>query len=184
MASEAGGDVSLTFEDFHRSRAGAALMYARAIIGPNGAEDACQEAWLRAWRSWGAPDEVKVDAWLRTIVRNCCRDRIGAERPVRLVADSDLPAVVAAEDVVMEALDAAALRAELKRLSDALQETLWLREVDGLSYAEIAERQQIPIGTVMSRLHAARAKLRRSSTSASPSSNGAPRNSTPGTAAS
>lgn len=157
-----GGATSLTFEDFHRARSGAVLLYARAILGPNGAEDACQEAWIRAWRAWGSADEAKVDAWLRSIVRNCCRDSYGAHRVVHPLDEHDLPAVLGAEEIVMETLEAAALWAELWRLPEALRETLWLREADDLSYAEIAERQQIPTGTVMSRLHAARAKLRRS----------------------
>ena len=44
----------------------------------------------------------------------------------------------------------------LQRLSPPLREVLWLREVMGLSYAEIAEVQDVPVGTVMSRLHSAR----------------------------
>jgi len=61
-----------SFELFYRDFSGDALRYARAIIGPEGAEDACQDAWLRAWRAWGAAEPGKEQAWLRTIVRNCC----------------------------------------------------------------------------------------------------------------
>ncbi len=152
-----------TFEDFHRARARAAMVYARAILGPDGAEDACQEAWLRAWRAWGSADEAKIDAWLRAIVRNCCRDGLDrADRTVHPIAEDDLPLVVAAEDVVLDALEEAALLARIRRLPEALRETLWLREVHELTYLEIADRQGIPVGTVMSRIHAARAKVRRS----------------------
>ena len=43
--------VTSSFEHFHRRFSADALRYARAIVGPDGAEDACQEAWLRAWRA-------------------------------------------------------------------------------------------------------------------------------------
>ena len=53
-----------SFELFYRDFSGDALRYARAIIGPEGAEDACQEAWLRAWRAWGTAEPGKEQPWL------------------------------------------------------------------------------------------------------------------------
>jgi RNA polymerase sigma-70 factor (ECF subfamily) len=147
-----------SFEDFHRQRARHALHYARAILGSDSAEDVCQEAWLRAWRCWGSADPERLDAWLLTIVRNCCFDRLRATRPVAVLEEGDLAPVPAAEEAVVAALELAAAWVLLQRLSPPLREVLWLREVMNLSYAEIAEVQRVPVGTVMSRLHAARKK--------------------------
>ena len=66
----------------------------------------------------------------------------------------------APDDAALAIVELATLWAGLA-LSPALRETLWLREVLALSYAEIARRQGIPVGTVMSRLHAARLQARR-----------------------
>jgi len=153
--------VSSSFEHFHSRFSDDALRYAKAIVGPDRAEDACQEAWLRAWRAWGSADPTKAELWLRTIIRNCCFD---AQRRGRVHETSpELPADrgAAPDDAALAALELATLWAGLERLSPALRETLWLREVQALPYAEIARRQHIPVGTVMSRLHAARVQARR-----------------------
>jgi len=152
--------VSSSFEHFHNRFSGDALRYARAIVGPDTAEDACQEAWLRAWRAWGSADPDKAEFWLRTIIRNCCFD---ARRRAGYVCVSDLSPdqQAAPDDAALAALELSTLWAGLDRLSPVLRETLWLREVLALPYAEIARRQKIPVGTVMSRLHAARVQARR-----------------------
>ena len=159
--SPGGPAESSTFEHFHQRFAGDALRYARAIVGPDTAEDACQEAWLRAWRAWGAADPSKAEPWLRTIIRNCCFDvlRRGWAQEAALDLPPDRSA--APEDAALASLELAALWVGLERLSPLLRETLWLREVESLPYAEIARRQSIPVGTVMSRLHAARVQARR-----------------------
>jgi RNA polymerase sigma-70 factor (ECF subfamily) len=153
--------VPSSFEHFHRRFAGDALRYARAIVGPDTAEDACQEAWLRAWRAWGSADPSKAELWLRTIIRNCCFDaqRRGRAHEVAPYLLTDRG--TAPDDAALASLELATLWAGLERLSPALRETLWMREVLALPYAEIARRQEIPVGTVMSRLHAARVQARR-----------------------
>jgi len=150
-----------SFEHFHRRFSGDALRYARAIVGPDTAEDACQEAWLRAWRAWGSADPTKAEFWLRTIIRNCCFDAQRRGRAQETASDLPPHPGAAPDDAALAALELATLWAGLERLSPALRETLWMREVLALPYAEIARRQQIPIGTVMSRLHAARVQARR-----------------------
>src|SRR6266542_1139815 len=132
-----------TFEDFHARRARDALRYAAAIVGPREAEDACQEAWLR-------------------IVRNCALDRGRSQsraRSTEPLGEIDPPAPVGVEDVVMPRIEAEGALRLLGQLSVPLRETLWLREVGGLTYAEIADVQSVSIGTVMSRLHAARKRV-------------------------
>ena len=150
-----------SFEDFHRQRARHALHYARAILGSDSAEDACQEAWLRAWRAWGSAEPDNLDGWLFTIVRNCCVDRLRSTRPASAVKEADLAPVPAPEDAVLAALELASAWVLLQQLPAALREVLWLREVMDLSYAEIAEVQGVPLGTVLSRLHSARKRASR-----------------------
>ena len=150
-----------SFDDFHRKRARHAFLYARAILGSESAEDACQEAWFRAWRAWDSADPDRLDGWLITIVRNCCLDRLRATRPVAVLEERDLAPAPPAEESVVAALEVAAAWVLLRQLPPALREALWLREVMDLTYAEIAEVQQVPVGTVMSRLHSARKKAAR-----------------------
>lgn len=150
-----------SFEDFHQLRAKHALHYARAILGSDAAEDVCQEAWLKAWRAWGAADPAKLDSWLLAIVRNCCYERLRSTRATAVLDDDGPPPAPSHEEVVLAALELAAVWVLLQKLSPPLREALWLREVMDLSYAEIAEVQQVPMGTVMSRLHAARRKAAR-----------------------
>ena len=150
-----------SFEDFHRQRARHALHYARAILGSDSAEDVCQEAWLRAWRAWGSAQPDNLDGWLFTIVRNCCIDRMRSSRPATVVEETDLAPVPPPEDSVLTALELASAWVLLQQLPPPLREVLWLREVMDLSYAEMAEIQGVPVGTVMSRLHAARKRASR-----------------------
>ena len=153
-----------SFEDFHARRAGDALRYATAIVGQREAEDACQEAWLRIWRSWGRTDPDRLDAWAFRIVRNCALDRGRSQsrsRSTEPLGEIDPPAPSGVEDVVMPRIEAEGALRLLGQLSVPLRETLWLREVGGLSYAEIADVQSVSMGTVMSRLHAARKRVAR-----------------------
>ncbi len=147
-----------SFEDFHRQRERHALHYARAVLGSEAAEDVCQEAWIRAWRAWGTADPDRLDGWFFTIVRNCCVDRLRSGRSSVEVKEADLAPAPPPEDTVVAALELASAWVLLQQLSPPLREVLWLREVMELSYAEIAEVQHVPVGTVMSRLHAARKK--------------------------
>ncbi|MHB8439246.1 MAG: RNA polymerase sigma factor [Acidimicrobiales bacterium] len=149
------------FEDFYRSRAAALRRYAASVAGPAHADDACQDAWLRMWRAWGTADAHRLDAWARQVVRNCCIDR-RQSRPEESIAQLDvLDAGPEPVDLVVRQAEMTALGEYVRRLPAHLREVLWAREVMNLSYAEIASTLDIPIGTVMSRLHSARRKLAR-----------------------
>ena len=136
----------------------------RAILGPKEAaalDDVLQESWTKAWRAWDDADPLRREAWFLRIVRNVCIDR-HRKRPragADVVFDEHTCPVVGIDpDPLQGAGPAMAL---LDGLSPVLRETLWLREVAELTYAEIAAVQSVPIGTVMSRLHAARKRAAR-----------------------
>ena len=129
------------------------------------AEDVVQEAFLRALRFFGGYHGGNARAWLLTIVRNTCYDWLRRHRPSEVPAalDEDLHSTVdpspTQEDRVMEQSDRRRLRAALEALPLAWREVLILRELEGLSYKEIADVAGIKIGTVMSRLARARSGL-------------------------
>jgi RNA polymerase sigma-70 factor (ECF subfamily) len=147
----------------------------RVLRDEERARDAVQEAFLKVYQSLRRFEgRSSFYTWAYRLVLNLCldlrrRDRSGREvewddaREVEGVA-SDLPASF--EEGAGGPADAA-LRKELRlqiaaaidALPEVARETLVLREVDGLSYAEIAEALGIPKGTVMSRLHYARKRV-------------------------
>lgn len=142
------------------------------------ARDVSQEAFLKVYRSLDRFEgRSSFYTWLYRLVFNLCLDAKRRDRSARHVEwdeESALGAVDSAADAVdpkrqEEAapggeLERAELRAQVASAVDALPEdarrTFLLREVDGLSYAEIAKALGIPKGTVMSRLHYARRRLR------------------------
>ncbi len=161
------------FEEFYRSRAGRLFKYASVVAGagsPAEAEDACQEAWLKMWRAWDRADPARRDAWALSVVRNCCIDTMRREQRRKAVVsaqpiDGEAPYTSSPddgpEDAVDRSADADVIARALETLPEHLRQTLWLREVADLSYAEIAAALDVPIGTVMSRLHSARRRLAR-----------------------
>ena len=129
------------------------------------AEDVVQEAFLRALRFFGGFHGGNARAWLLAIVRNTCYDWLRRNRPSEVAAsvDEELHGAVdpspTPEDLVMEQADRLRLREALETLPLAWREVLILRELEGLSYKEIADVAGIKIGTVMSRLARARSGL-------------------------
>ena len=135
---------------------------------PLDADDIVQDAMLRAWRAFDSVRGTDVKPWLLTIVRNCFLTAAGKARPGR---DAPLPdddaitdrALVAADDPERALLadDAGrTLDAMLAALPAQFREVLVLREMEEMSYAQIAHVTGVPVGTVMSRLARARALLR------------------------
>ena len=158
-------------EELAHSTGRSAYVFALQLTGqPETAKDIAQESLMRFFRYLDRFDESQpVDPWLFGIVRNQARDAARREKVRRhdsLDAWLEAGGQKAADDDTDPA--AAAERHELQRrvwrgiseLADAHREIVVLRDYHGLSYREIARVLSIPEGTVMSRLHAARVRLR------------------------
>lgn len=128
------------------------------------AEDAVQDAYIRAFRHFEGYRGENARAWLLRIVRNTCYTALRQQRAYE--ADLSLDDMVALpglasnpETIVLQRLDIARLKAALDELPMEFREVVVLCELEGMSYREIAEIVDIPLGTVMSRLARARRKL-------------------------
>ena len=129
------------------------------------AEDVVQDAYLRALRFFGGFRGDDGRAWLLAIVRNTCYDFLRSHRPQELTEAFDEEVHTTVDDsqspevVLIRRADQVMVRRALETLSLPLREVIILRELEGLSYKEIADAAGIKIGTVMSRLARARARL-------------------------
>ena len=161
-------DLAQRFRDRMLPHLDAAHNLARYLCrDADAAQDIVQEAFLRALRSFGSYRGDGDRAWLLAIVRNCHLDWRGrtarAERAEPLFDDSeeeraDLPAAEETpERSFLRREEAARVRRQLESMPEAYREILVLRELEDMSYREIAEVTGLPIGTVMSRLARARA---------------------------
>ena len=142
----------------------AAYNLARWLAGnDHDAEDIAQEACVRAFRFIGGCRAADGRPWLLTIVRNTAYSWLKKNRPPAVVAlDDDEFAEIADRNVgagSFHGADRDTLRAVLEALPLEFREALVLRELEGLSYKEIAEVAEVPVGTVMSRLARARQQL-------------------------
>jgi RNA polymerase sigma-70 factor (ECF subfamily) len=132
------------------------------------AEDAVQEACLRAFRFFGSFRGGDARNWLLKIVRNTCYTQLQNNRPRELATTfeeeihSEESGSLNPEMLLMRSGDSQLLRQALEELPLKFREVLVLRELEGLSYSEIAEVSNIPQGTVMSSLSRARERLRQS----------------------
>jgi RNA polymerase sigma-70 factor (ECF subfamily) len=141
----------------------AAYNLARWIAGnDHDAEDIAQEAALRALRFLAGFRGGSAKAWLLTIVRNTAFTWLKQNRPALFVSleTEDLHEIEdnapAPSEAMMRSANVELLRKALADLPPLFREALILREIEGLSYKEIAEIVEAPIGTVMSRLGRAR----------------------------
>jgi len=129
------------------------------------AEDVVQDACIRALRYLATLRDGEARAWFLTIVRHACYDWLGRNRGE---GGDDAAIELAAETAgepperVQRDGEARALAQAIAALALPYREVIVLREIEELSYKEIASVADIPIGTVMSRLARARALLRRS----------------------
>ncbi len=129
------------------------------------AEDVVQEAYLRALRFFGGFRGGDGRPWLLAIVRNACHDFLRNRGPAGQMApfDEEIHSqeteAQTPETLLLQQADRETVRRALEGLPIAWREVLVLRELEGLSYKAIAEVLGVPIGTVMSRLSRARARL-------------------------
>jgi len=130
------------------------------------AEDAVQDAYLRAFRFFDSFDGVDARAWLLAIVRNRCRSVLGQSSrraeitefdEKRHLADDSAPDP---ESGALRNAEIVSLRTCIDHLPAEYREVVVLRELEQMSYKEIAVAAAVPVGTVMSRLARARIRLR------------------------
>jgi RNA polymerase sigma-70 factor (ECF subfamily) len=160
-------DPQAQFEQIVVPHLDAAYNLARWLAGnDHDAEDIAQEACLRAFRFINGFRGGNSRSWLLTIVRNTAYTWLKQNRPQAIVSVSDEewhdiedPAAEAKHSSALSHADRDVLRAALEELPTEFREVLILRELEGLSYKEIADVTDVPIGTIMSRLARARKQL-------------------------
>jgi RNA polymerase sigma-70 factor, ECF subfamily len=146
-----------------RYRSRVVRLAAHVLRRPAEAEDAAQEAFIRAFRNLRAfRGEGRFYTWLYHIVVRVCLDRRRLARWEAEVQIDELSLNVQRDetpgaDIIHHRLLVERL---LDQLSPPMRAAMVLREIEGLEYTEIAEILGIPVGTVRSRLNAARAKFR------------------------
>ena len=142
----------------------AAYNLARWLAGnDHDAEDIAQEACVRAFRFVRGCRGSDGRAWLLAIVRNTAYSWLKKNRsqPLISIDDDAFPEIEDQKGAAssFHSSDTDALRVALETLPLEFREALVLRELEGLSYKEIAEVAEVPLGTVMSRLARARRQL-------------------------
>ena len=138
---------------------------------PTDAEDAVQECYLRALKHFDSYRGPAMKPWLFAILRNVCRAEFARRASSPTDTIEDVPdnagqtplwheAQETPEAQLLRRRDATTIRRIVVALAEPFRETFVLREIHNLSYREIADVVEAPVGTVMSRLARARAMLR------------------------
>jgi len=136
------------------------------------AEDAVQECYLRALRHFDSYRGPAMKPWLLAILRNVCNTEFARRSRREVLTDYAQDELVteempmwqepqaSPEKMMLQQQDSATIRRLVEELPEPFREAIVLREMNDLSYKEIAEVAGVPVGTVMSRLARARAMLR------------------------
>lgn len=156
------GDRQAFGELVYHHRAGVINVVYRMCGDANLAEDAAQEAFIRAWLHLPRyQPRSSFRNWLYRIATNVALDVLRRERETTDSAEIPLAASSLAPEAAVERNERAEqVRRAVLALAPASRVALILREYEGLSYKEIAETLDIPVGTVMSRLNFARTQMR------------------------
>jgi RNA polymerase sigma factor (sigma-70 family) len=159
-----------TFEQVVLPHMDAAYNLARWLArNTHDAEDIVQEAYLRAFKFFGGYQGGDARAWVLKIVRNTSYTFLEKNRPTDLAEEfdetihttsTDRPGAPGAEAALLQSAESRMLHDALDELPVNHREVLVLRELEGMSYKEIAEVMGVPIGTVMSSLARGRSQLR------------------------
>jgi len=160
------GKEASSFEETMIPHLNAAYNLARWLLRHDAdAEDAVQDAYLRAYRAFAGFRGGNGRSWILTIVRNVCYSRLRRtlREPPADPFDENLHGAARGPADVSATLWSEARRELLQQALEGLpvefREVIVLHEIEGLAYKEIAAVMEIPIGTVMSRLARARLKL-------------------------
>lgn len=154
--------VERLYDEYHRLALGVAY---RVVGNQSEAEEIVQEAFLAVWRSAHeyTPERGSARTWLLTIVRNRAIDRLRRRKHTVMVGlddAGDLGYHDTELDATLWTVDAAQARQALTRLAPEQREALELAYFDALSHGEIAERLQLPLGTVKGRIRLGLNRLR------------------------
>src|ERR1700730_17711198 len=161
----------LNFEQAVLPHVDAAYNLARWLMrNEQDAQDVAQEAYLRAFRFFPGYRGGDARAWLLKIVRNTCYTWLHANRPLQEAMEFDEnlftpdSCALNPEEAVLQNDSHTQVRKALEKLPSNYREILILRELEGMSYKEIADITGMPAGTVMSSLSRARGRLRQALT--------------------
>jgi RNA polymerase sigma factor (sigma-70 family) len=156
------GDRQAFGELVHAHRVGVVNVVYRMCGDAHLAEDAAQEAFVRAWKGLhGYQPRSPFRNWVYRIAINAARDALRRQRDTVDVESLPLAAQNGGPEAALQDKERDELvRRAVLELPPASREVLVLREYEGLSYREIADTLNIPTGTVMSRLNYARKRLR------------------------
>ena len=147
----------------------------RSVSSPEDAADISQETFLKAWRSIASfRGDCALSTWLCRIALNCCCDHARAAKRHRVVSltvqedeeeskvldipDTDVTAMP--EEELTRQTEIAAVREAIDSLPEEMKTIITLRDISGLSYAEIADILRLEMGTVKSRINRARAAVK------------------------
>jgi RNA polymerase sigma-70 factor, ECF subfamily len=170
-------DNGSEFQDLVQKYLNSLYNYALVLVRQaDGAEDLLQETLTRAYQGFHAFDRLQsVKPWIFTIMRNVHIDRqrrrraqppeepLGSEKEAEPVVSTESPLCsipLAPEDILLRRETVEQVREAIRHLPPLLREIVELRDIEGLSYREIAAIVSRPVGTVMSRLYRGRNLLR------------------------